>query len=140
MDIQALAKNVTEFLAPLLPALLHGAAGEMGKEVGNAILKKAKLLWDKLRPKVETSPAAQEAIADVAANPQNERAKTALLWQMEKLLAADPTLAAEINRLWGEIAATGGTTVIASGDRSVAIGGNVSGSTIITGNGNKVGR
>ncbi len=40
-------------------------------------------------------------------------------------------------RLWEEISAAG-VTITASGDRSVAIGGNVSGSAIITGDRNVV--
>jgi len=45
----------------------------------------------------------------------------------------------EIARLWGEAEAAG-VTAAAVGDRSVAIGGDVSGSTIITGDRNRVQR
>jgi ubiquinone/menaquinone biosynthesis C-methylase UbiE len=41
----------------------------------------------------------------------------------------------DVTRLWGEAKAAG-VTVTASGDRSVAIGGNVSGSVIVTGHRN----
>ena len=142
MDIQALAQQLVGFLAPFLPYLLKAgeeAAGEAGKKFGAEAWEQAKALWAKLRPRVEARPAAQEAAQDVAANPQNEGAQAALRWQLEKLLSADQALAAELARLWEEAKAAG-VTVVASGDRSVAIGGDVSGSTIVTGDRNVVQR
>ncbi len=142
MDSQTLAQQPVGFLAPFLPYLLKAgeeAAGEAGKKFGAEAWERAKALWAKLRPQVEARPAAQEAAQDVAANPQNEGAQAALRWQLEKLLSADRALAAEVARLWGEAQAAG-VTVTASGDRSVAIGGSVGGSTIITGDQNKIER
>ena len=132
MDIQTLATNVTEFLAPFLPALLHGAAGEMGKKLSDAALKKAKLLWDKLRGKPNVAQVAET----VAALPDNQSLRAALQEEIARALEQDKSLAQEIAQLMGVTI----TSVSASGDRSVAIGGNASGNIIITGNGNKVGR
>jgi hypothetical protein len=81
---------------------------------------------------VEARPAAQEAVVDVATNPQDEEALAALRLQLRKLLAEDEPLAQELARLLPQPRPTG-QTVIASGDRSVAIGGNPSGNVIITG-------
>ena len=142
MDVQTLAQQLVSFLAPFLPYLLKAgekAAEEAGKEMGADAWEKAKVLWAKLRSKVEAKPAAQEAAQDVATNPQDEDAQAALRLQLRKLLAEDETLAVEVARLWGEAQAAG-TTVTASGDRAVAIGGDVSGSTIITGDRNQVGK
>ena len=131
--------QIAQFLAPFLPYLLKAgekAAEEAGKQLGGEAWEKAKALWSKLWPKMKAKPAAQEAVQDVAKQPDNERARSALLWQLEKLLAEEPALAAEVARLW-ETARAAGPTVIAQGERSVAIGGDVSGSTIITGEQNK---
>lgn len=58
--------------------------------------------------------------------------------EIARTLQEDDDLRAEVARLWGEAEAAG-VTVTATGERSVAIGGDVSGSVIITGNHNKIG-
>lgn len=74
---------------------------------------------------------------DAAAAPQDEDAQAALRLQLKKLLAEDETLTAEVARLW-EGAKAAGVTVTALGDRSVAVGGSVSGSVIVTGDRNMI--
>ena len=140
MDLAQLAQTVTAFLSPFLPYLLKAgekAAEEAGKKVGGDAWERAKTLWSKLRPKVEAKPTAQEAVKDAAAAPQDEDAQAALRLQLKKILAEDETLAAEVAHLWEEAEAAS-VTVIASGERPVAIGGDVSGSTIVTGDQNVV--
>jgi len=143
MDPQ-LPAQLAQFLAPYLPYLLKGlklagqeAAKKFGEKAGEQSLDHAKALWEKLRPKVEARPAALEAATDVAANPKDEEALAALRLQLKKLLAEDDSLAQELARLVAQ-ARPAGQTVTASGSRSVAIGGNVSGSVIVTGDNNKV--
>lgn len=135
MDIARMART----LAPLVPYLLKGgvnlaksAAGELGKNLGADVWDGLKALANKIRQKAEERPALKEALADAQATPQDEEVLAAFRWQLKKLLADDPELAAEAARLLAGVG-TGGRTVIASGERSVAIGGDVSGSTIITG-------
>lgn len=141
MDTQSI-HQLTAFLAPFLPYLLKAgekAAEEAGKKLGEAAWGRAKALWGKLRPKVESRPAAREAVQDLAAAPEDADAQAALRLQLKKLLTEDPALAAEITRLWQEAQAAG-VAVIAGGTRSVAIGGSVTGSTIVTGDRNTVQR
>jgi hypothetical protein len=140
MDVITLAKDLAVFLTPLLPYLLKAgekAAEEAGKKLGGDAWDRAKGLWVKLRPKVEAKPAAQEAVQDAAAAPNDEEIQAALRLQLRKLLAEDAVLAGEIERLWQE-AQRAGATVIAAGERSVAIGRDVTSSTIITGDQNVV--
>ncbi len=137
---EQLIQQLVAFLAPFLPHLLklgERVAEEAGKKLGEAVWETAKALWAKLRPRVEAKPAAQEAAQEVAAQPDDPDAQAALRLQLKKLLAEDPALAEEIARLWGEAQAAG-VTVVAAGERSVAIGGSVRGSVIITGDRNKV--
>lgn len=119
--------TVVGVLAPVLPYLVekagHVAAGEAIKKVG----KEAWGLWEKLRGAVQANPAASQAVDDLAAQPDDEDLRAVLRVQLKKLLQADPSLADEVARL----------IVTASGDRSVAAGGDVRG-TIITGDGNIV--
>ena len=140
MDIPTLSKDIVVFLTPFLPYLLtmgEKAAEEAGKKFGADAWERAKTLWDKLRPKVEAKPAAQDAAQNVAETPNDEDALASLRLQLKKLLSEDQSLTEEITRLWTEAQAAG-VTVMASGERSVAIEGDVSGSTIITGDQNRM--
>ena len=137
MDIGALASSLTTVLVPLLPYLLKAgekAAEETGKQVAGQSWEWAKSLWNKLKPKVEAKEAALEAAQDVAESPEDEDAQAALRRQLKKLLTDDQALAEELSH-WLEAA---GINVSAIGERSVAVGGNVNSSTIVTGDQNKV--
>ncbi len=136
MDFQALAQQVASFLMPLLPHLLKigdKAAEEVGKKVGGEAWDKAKALWGKLRRKKNVEQVAQTA----AALPDNQALRGALREEIARALQEDSALCEEVARLWGEAGAAG-VTVTASGDRSVAIGGSVSGSVIVTGDQNTI--
>jgi hypothetical protein len=140
MDIGALASSVTTALVPLLPYLLKAgekAAEETGKTVAGQSWEWAKSLWTKLKPEVEAKPAALEAAQDVAQAPEDEDLQVALRVQLKKLLTEDQSLAEEVSR-WLEQGKAAGITVTASGERSVAIGGDAKGNTIVTGDRNKV--
>lgn len=124
-------------LAPVLGYLLKAgetAADEAARALGGEAWGYAKRLWAKLRGGVEGRPAALEAAQDVAARPEDERARAALELQLEKVLAADPELAREVVGVLGEARAAG---VVAVGERSVAVSGDVGG-TIVTGDQNVV--
>jgi hypothetical protein len=140
MDVTTLAKDLAVFLTPFLPYLLKAgekAAEEAGKKLGGDAWDRAKGLWAKLRPKVEAKPAAQEAVQDAAAVPNDNDIQAALRLQLRKLLAEDAVLAREIERLWQEVQQAG-ITIIAFGERSMAIGRDVTDSTIITGDENVI--
>jgi hypothetical protein len=140
MDTGALASSVTTALVPLLPYLLKAgekAAEETGKTVAGQSWEWAKSLWTKLKPKVEAKESALEAAQDVAQSPEDEDAQAALRVQLKKLLTEDQSLAEEVSQ-WLEQGKAAGINVFAAGDRSVAIGGNVDSSTIVTGDQNKV--
>ena len=140
MDIGALASSVTTALVPLLPYLLKAgekAAEETGKAVAGQSWEWVKSLWTKLKPEVEAKPAALEAAQDVVHAPEDEDLQAALRVQLKKLLTEDKSLAEEVSR-WLQQGKAAGITVTASGERSVAIGGDAKGNTIVTGDQNKV--
>jgi hypothetical protein len=124
MEVAALVA----FLAPCLGNLLNGVQGAIGEDVWAHVTR----LWAKLRQKAESTPAALEAVEAVAAQPEDARARGALELQLEKLLASDPGLADSIGHLWEDAKAAG---VVAAGTRNVAVGGSVSASAIVTGDG-----
>jgi hypothetical protein len=129
MEVSALVS----ILAPCLSLLMAGAsaaAQEIGKSVAPELLEHAKRLWAKLRPHVAAKPAATEAAEDVAADPADPRRRAALELQLEKLLHEQPQLAHDLAPLLAEAQAAG---VVALGERSVAVGGSVASSVIVTG-------
>ena len=144
MDYPQLSTQLVQLLAPYLPYLVKGvklagqeAAKKLGEKTGEQGFEQAKALWDKLRPKVEARSAALEAAQDAADHPDDEDALAALRLQLKKLLAGDDSLAQELARLLPQ-SGPAGQTVIAGGERSVAIGGDVSSSVIVTGDRNTV--
>jgi hypothetical protein len=131
MDISQLVAFLAPFLSPLLESSGKAAAGAIEK-FGSAAWEQASKLWGRLAGRVHARPAALEAAQDVAASPDDETARAALTWQVGKLLAAEPELRQELETLWQQARSVAITTVTASGDRSVAVGGSVQG-TISTG-------
>lgn len=151
MDIPLLADALTMFLAPALPYLLGlggKAAEEAAKKLGEEGLEKAKTLWGRLKPKVETTqPAALETAQDVVAKPGDEGARAALTYQLRKVLESDPDLAREVEHLldpaearnvyqaWlkGSGAIAQGPGAVAAAEGGVAIGGDFHGGDLRTG-------
>lgn len=89
-------------LAPFLGALLRGgeaAADQVGQRAGAEGWGAAVRIWDRLRGRVESSPAALESASDVGDLPHDARARVAFEHQLEKLLAAEPRFAEELARL-----------------------------------------
>jgi hypothetical protein len=137
MEIAALAS----FLAPFMRYLLKAGeplAEEAARKINEKAWVYAKALWARLRPKVDQEPTARAAAEDLADDPDDEDRLAALRVQLKKLLAADPALAKEMTSVW-EQAEAEKVVVSVIGDRSVGIGGSVSGSTIITGDDSKAG-
>jgi hypothetical protein len=127
---------LTAFLAPFLPTLVR--AGEKAVEkaadaVSDEAFTYARALWEKLKPGVDAKPAAKEAAEEVAARPEDEDALAALRLQLRKLLEEDTQLAGDLAAIWQKAEAANVVQVTASGERSVAVGGDVTGSTIVTG-------
>lgn len=123
LDIAALASTLTGLLAPALPYLVkfgEQAGTEASKKIGVDAWEQAKTLWNKLRPRFEKKPAAQEAANDVADDPVNEDAQAALRQQLKKLLTEDSDFALELAKvLAASTTAPSGTTI----DSSVSVEG-----------------
>jgi hypothetical protein len=119
------------FLAPFLERLLKPGE-ELAGEVGESLWSHAGRLWGRLRSAIDGKPAAAEAVRDVADHPDSQGAKDSLAWQLEKLLAADPQLAKDLESLWAEVPRGG----VVAAERGVATGGDIRDSTIVTGDRN----
>jgi hypothetical protein len=143
IDVLLLAKEAVTFLAPFLPYLIKSggtvaeeAGKKLGEQAGAGAWEQAKTLWSKLWPKVEAKPAARAALEELVANPKDEDTRGALRLQLRKLFTEDEALAQDVFKIQNDVKQSG-VNVAAIGERSVAIGGPVSNTTIITGDNNK---
>lgn len=145
MEIGLLATAAAAVLGPLLGSLLktggEKAVEAVGEKVGEGVFEKAKALWGKLGKKVEAKPGAPEAAKALAANPDDEDARTMMAVQLKSILANDPALAAEVEEFvrqspTGNVMiakASGGSANVQGGGAAathggIAVGGNVFGS------------
>jgi urease accessory protein UreF len=139
LAIPQLASEIGPMLLPYLPYLLKGAkkAGDLATQVGqklgevnwDVVIK----VWDKLRPQVEKQPEVKERLEEVAERKEDPRAETLLAWELEKILENLPSKdLQDIHNLIQQSQVETRTT-IASGERSVAIGGDASNAQITTG-------
>ncbi|GAP99543.1 hypothetical protein [Leptolyngbya sp. NIES-2104] len=110
--------TLTAFLSPFLPQLLDlgtktaaGAATKVGETAGTKLTEnafnKAKALWEKLFPKVAVKASAQEAVQDVANNPDDPDFQSVLRVQLKKILEADAALAEVVFQILEEKAPDG---------------------------------
>ena len=139
------ALQIAQTLAPLLPYLLkggvelaQGAANELGKKLGADTWEGLKRLAEKIQEKAKGKPA-EDALKRVVEKPDDPRIRSMVEVYLEEMLKEDSDLQAEATRLLAHVPPDG-ITVIAAGERSVAVGGDASDSTIITGEYNIVQR
>jgi hypothetical protein len=136
LDPVELARALSEGLKPALPFLL--TAGNTVSEMAagrtlTALERWAAKVWRRLRhDQAPESTAVEIAAREVVQRPDDLDAVAALRLQLRKVLEADPELAGELAGLVEEGRRSGVLTV-AAGDRSVAVGGDVTDSVIMTG-------
>ena len=136
VNIPQLATQLSPLILPYIPHLLKGAkraAEWTGEKLSEIDWDTALKIWDKLKPQVEKQPEVKQDLERVAEKTDDKRSETVLSWDLEKLLAALPPQ--QVNEIQNIITETKTEirTTTASGERSVAIGGDASGSTISTG-------
>lgn len=143
MDVAQLTTSVWTALQPFLPLIASKGAEELGRRaVGE--------LWETVRRKLSTKPASREALEDLLHSPQDADLQAQFRAQLKKALAEDPTFAASLAALLdvagveysayleGDGAIAQGPGAKAVGKGGVMIEGNVSDSTIVTGDKNRV--
>ncbi|MEJ2557846.1 MAG: hypothetical protein P8186_16785 [Anaerolineae bacterium] len=135
MDIQALAVAATALLGPYL-----AKAGEtFAEKAGEKLAEKAGALYQMVKAKFKGDAYAEQTLARVEEKPEAKGRQGTLQEVLAEKMEEDADFAETVHRLVEEAKAADTRNVIAFGERSVAVGGDVSGSTIITGDGNVVG-
>lgn len=109
-------------------------------------------LWDAVKEKMESRAETKELPADLVAAPEDQAVQDAFQYQLKKLLENDEAFAyqleilvnqaqqaaANMNTMEGDGAMAQGDHSVAAGKGGIYVGGNVSGSNLITGNQNIV--
>jgi hypothetical protein len=134
MDVTTLANELIAALAPFIPYLARvgeSSAESAGRQLGADAWEHALALWDRLGGRLEERPAALEAVQDAARAPDDDDARAALRLQVRKLLEGDEALAGELRHLLDERPPS--VAVTASGERSIAVGRDVTDSSLSTG-------
>lgn len=100
---------LTAFLTPFLPSLLRfgqpiseEAGKALGNKLGEGTWEKAKELWKRLYPSVESKPLAMVAAQELAKNEDNTDARDLFVAQLKKLLQENSVLSREIEELLQE--------------------------------------
>jgi hypothetical protein len=97
--ISALASGVVAALAPYL-----AKAGEaFAKGIGETASSKIGVLYQTLKNRFRSHPAAAEALANLEAAPDDEGTQAALRHQLEEKMRADAELADTLRQLLGKI-------------------------------------
>jgi hypothetical protein len=146
IDVAILTTTAWTMLQPYLPILVTKAVEGIGSQVPKAIGQ----VWGTIVKKFDTRPTAKEALEDLQKTPDNPDAQASFRQQLKKAMAEDESFATELSRLLeaagdsyeakleGDGAIAQGPGAKAVGRGGVMIGGDVSGSSIITGNENSV--
>jgi hypothetical protein len=134
MVIEAAAASA---VAALVPYLMEAGKG-FAKNAGEKTAEKAGELYDWIKAKIAGDKYAEQTLARVEEQPDNADRQATLKAVVSEKMKADPDFARTLERFVEEIKALGGAPVTASGDRSVAIGRDVSNTTIVTGDKNKI--
>lgn len=145
ISIIPLAVSAWKLLEPYAKKL----GGKLVEKAGESLPEVADKMWDTVKSKMESKPETKSLPTDLAKAPNDEDIQGAFKYQLKKLLENDQAFAKRLDELVNEAkqvtADMKGDGAIAQGNNSVAvgkgginIGGNVSGSNIITGNSNVI--
>ena len=139
MDPLTLATTAVTVLSPYLVKAGEKAVEEVGKKLPDQVGH----MWRAITAKFTGKPAAEEAVKDLVATPDDTDNQAAFRKELRKVLETDTAFAAEFEHLLGSAQPKAGDTILntgsgavatgggtAAGAGGIAIGGNVSGSTI----------
>jgi hypothetical protein len=127
MDIGTIA-------AAAIPILIKGVetfSQKLGEKASDG-------LYQKIRAKLSRDSCAEQTLIRAKQMPESKGRQAALEEVIAKKMNEDPDFAENVRQLVEKATASGGGYVISYGERSVAIGRDAKGNTIITGDNNAV--
>jgi hypothetical protein len=121
MDPLTLADTAVTFLAPYLVKAGEKAAEEVGKKLPDLPGK----IWHAIIASFKGKPAAEEAIKDFVAQPEDEDNRAAFRKELRKALEAEPAFARELLALIENAQRQGSDSIIVTGSGAAATRGGV---------------
>jgi hypothetical protein len=116
MDPITLATTVVAFLSPYLVKAGEKAAEEVGKKLPDLAGK----MWNAITARFKGKPAAEEAVQDFAAKPEDQLNQSAFANQLRKILEAQPAFTGELVRLIDGAQRESVDTIIVTGSGAAA--------------------
>jgi hypothetical protein len=130
MTPEAIAAGVVGLVAPYLAAASKEVAKKAADQVGNT----ASSLYQLIVKKFKGDADAEGTMASVEAKPTSEGRQTVLQEILVEKMRNDPEFAARLKRLLETAPGTTTTkTIVSSGTKSISVMGNVTNSTLKTG-------
>jgi hypothetical protein len=136
MVIETVAAAAIAILSPYLAK----AAGSFAEKAGEQLAEKAGSLYQFIKKQFTDDASAETKLALLEKEPESNALMSVLEEELVKKMNADANFAATLNRLVEEAKGADSNKVLVFGDRSIGVGGDVSGSTFITGDSNTVGK
>jgi hypothetical protein len=110
------------------------------QKISGKLAEKTEELYQKIKEKLSSNSYADQSLKRVEEEPTSKRRQAALEEVVVEEMNNDPKFAEEITQLMEELKKIPGSrNVIAYGERSVAVGGNMINSNAITGDGSTIG-
>ncbi|HEX8650717.1 MAG TPA: DUF4062 domain-containing protein [Pyrinomonadaceae bacterium] len=134
MPIETVAAAAISILVPYLSEAGKGFA----KKFGENMAEKAGNLYQAIKSKFTDDVYAEQTLSRVEEKPDSEGRKSTLEQVLIEKLQEDSDFAQRLQQLIEEAKASDARNVFALGDRSVAVGGNLQNSTVVTGDRNTV--
>jgi hypothetical protein len=139
MELKTMVDPITASVAvSLLSPFLIKAGEKFAEKVGEKLADKTGQIYNLLKESFVGDEYARLTLLRLEHAPENEGRKSALETVIKEKMEEDNEFAKQLDKLIDEAKQADTNNVIASGNRSVAIGGNVHSSNIITGDDNKV--
>ena len=124
----------------LVSPFLVKAGEKFVEKVGEKLADKTGQIYNLLKESFAADEYAGLTLLRLEQAPENERRKSALETVIIEKMENDNEFAEQLSKLIDEATQADTNNIIASGNRSVAIGGNVHSSNIVTGDNNKIGK
>lgn len=119
--ITSTAAAATTLLTPYLVKAGEKAAEEVGKKLPQSVGK----VWSAITARFKGKPAAEEAVVDLVADPEDADKAAAFRNQLKKLLESNPDFAEELAELVRNAKPQEGDTIANTGSGAVATHGGV---------------
>ena len=121
MDPLTLATTAASFLSPYLKKAGEKAAEKIGAQLPAAAGK----MWNAITSRFNGRPAAEDAVKDLMAKPDDQLYQSTFANQLRKILEVEPAFVVELERLLNSAQSQGGDTIVNTGSGAVATRGGV---------------